>query len=141
MTFFETFQRFRDAFGGEVAVTQRDVNGLRVQVVQYGKVGDNGIVPLDVATGTVAIWQIGERGFALIDQGDQHLQDGIYDGVLGSFLILGTTWSQPQPVEGYYAPDRRMVFDLPGLPVAVLLPAGYGVATNTEHPRRGSFVS
>jgi hypothetical protein len=141
LTFFETYRRFRGAFSLELAITRRDVNGLRVEVVQYGEARDNGIVPLDAGPGTVAVWQIGERGFALLDQGNQHLQDGIYDGVLGSFLILGTMWSQPQPVEGYYAPDRRMAFDLPGLPVTVLLPAGYGVTTNTEYLRRGSIVS
>jgi len=141
LTFFGTYRRFRDVFAGAVAVTKRDVNGVRVEVVQYVEADDNGIVALDAGSGTVAVWQIGERGFALIDQGDHHLQDGIYDGVLGSFLILGTTWSQPLPVEGYYAPDRHMAFDLPGLPVTILLPAGYGVATNTEYLRRGSLVS
>jgi hypothetical protein len=77
----------------------------------------------------------------LIDQGNQHLQDGVFDGMLGSFMILGTTWSRPLPIEGNYAPDRRMSFDLPGLPVTILVPAGYGVATNTEYLRRGSLVS
>ena len=58
-----------------------------------------------------------------------------------SFLILGTTWNQPQPVEGDYAPDRHMAFDLPVLPVTIVLPAGYGVMTNGEYLRRGSFIS
>jgi hypothetical protein len=141
LTFFETYRRFRNAFAGEVAVTKRNVNGLGVEVVQYGEAGNNGILPLDPGPGTVAMWQIGERGFALVDQGNQHLQDEIYDGILGSFLILGTTWSQSKPVTGYDAPDGRTAFDLPGLSVTVLLPAGYGVATNTEYLRRGSLVS
>jgi hypothetical protein len=141
LTFFETYQRFRDGFAGEMAVTNRDVNGVRVEVVQYSEAGDNGIVTLDGGPGTVAVWQIGERGFALIDQGNHHLQDGLYDGVLGSFLILGTTWNQPLPVEGDPVGEGRTAFDLPGLPLMLLLPSGYGVATNTEYLRRGSFVS
>ena len=110
LTFFETYQRFRDAFHGEIAVTKRDVNGVRVEVVQYGEAGDNGILSLDTGPGTVAVWQIGERGFALIDQGN--------------------------PLDG-----GRTAFDLPGLPVTIVAPAGYGVVKNGEYLRRGSYIS
>ena len=61
----QTYQRFRDVFADEMAVIKRDVNGVRVEVVQYGEAGDNGIVVLDTGPGTVAVWQTGKRGFAL----------------------------------------------------------------------------
>ena len=59
LAFFETYQRFRDSFSGETAVTVRDVNGVRVQVVGYMAAGDNGVVVLDPGPGTVALWQNG----------------------------------------------------------------------------------
>ena len=37
-----------------------------------GAAGDNGIVALGPGPGTVALWQVGEQGYALIDAGNQH---------------------------------------------------------------------
>jgi hypothetical protein len=141
LTFFDTLQHFRNAFGGEAAVSSRAVSGMQVEVVHYRAAGDNGIVALDPGPGTVALWQVGEQGYALIDQGNRHQGDGAFDGVLGSFLLLPPMpRGEPRPLEGRSV-EGGTAFDLPGVGATIVLPAGYGVVTNNEYNRRGSLVS
>lgn len=91
--------------------------------------------------GAVAVWHVGEQGYALIDQGNQHQGDGVFEGVLGSFLLLPPMpRAAPRPLEGR-AVEGGTAFDLPGVEATLVLPEGYGVFTNNEFNRRGSLVS
>jgi hypothetical protein len=141
LTFFDTLQRFRGAFGGATATSDRAVNGMQVSVLHYRSAADNGIIALDPGPGAVALWQVGEQGYALIDPGNQHQRDGAFDGVLGSFLLLPPMpRAEPRPLDGR-AFEGGTAFDLPGVGATIVLPAGYGVVTNNEYNRRGSLVS
>ena len=85
LTFEETYERFREAFVADAHVSERTINGLEVEVIQYASSGNNWIYVLDAPSGTLALWRRGNTGWALIDEGDLYQQNGIFDRILASF--------------------------------------------------------
>jgi len=141
LTFFDTLQRFREGLRGPAAVDRRTADGMQVEVIHYAAAGETGIMALYPGPGTAALWQVGEQGFALVDEENRYQADGTFDGVLGTFRLLPPMpRAQPRPLEGRAA-EGGIAFDLPGVGATIVLPEGYSVLTNNEYNRRGSLVS
>ncbi len=85
LTFAKTFERFRNGFIDDALISSQTINEIQVETIQYNSVTDNGIYIMTSPQGTLSLWQNGDRGWALIDQGNQHQEDGRFDQILASF--------------------------------------------------------
>ncbi len=89
LTFQETYKRFKEAFLVISMVWSKQINDIQVDLFQYDQPpGNNGIYTMTTSRGTVALWQRGERGYAPMDEDNQHQSDGVFEGMLGSFRFL-----------------------------------------------------
>jgi len=87
--FAETFERFRKSFVEDGIADTRKTGILTVEIIPYGTSRDNGIYTEMTGPGTVALWQKDQRGYALIDELNQHQSSGMFDQVLESFRFTG----------------------------------------------------
>jgi hypothetical protein len=84
----EAFACFRAAFVRSAERVERyQAAHIQVEVIAYTNATDNCIAVVG-APGTIALWESGNGGYALIDERSRHQADGIFNAMLDSFRFL-----------------------------------------------------
>ncbi len=87
-TMEDTYAEFRKKFADNSRLTAEVLPDRRiVETINFSELSNGYLYQPEEKIGTVAIWRTSTRGYALIDGGNKHQEDGLFRQLLLSFAF------------------------------------------------------